>query len=67
MDDLTRIQIRVTSAHQVDERLNAAVALLQKPEISSRRGILVVRAEPGYYIVSLSDEVPFGLSRELIL
>jgi hypothetical protein len=29
-----------------------------------KHGILVTRLNPGHYTVSLSDSVPFGLTRE---
>lgn len=61
------IEVRVDSAGQTADRLNAAVKDLQVLATRSRtRGILVARLNPGHFRVSLSDQVPFGLTRELI-
>jgi hypothetical protein len=60
-------EVRVSSADEVEDRLNSAVKDLQV--IASRNrthGILVTRLNPGHFRVSLSDQVPFGLTRELI-
>lgn len=59
------VEIRVNSACQIEERLNAAVQHLQAVATSGgTQGILVTRLNPGHYTVSLSDKVPFGLTRE---
>lgn len=58
------IEVRVDSACQIEERLNAAVQDLQSLASLTRHGILVTRVNPGHYTVSLSDKVPFGLTRE---
>lgn len=61
------IDIRVTSRSVLDERLEAAVRQLQEVAMLSRsHGILVTRHRPGYYTASLSDKVPFGMTRELV-
>jgi len=61
------IEVRVDSAGEVEERLNSAVKDLQVIATRSRaHGILVTRLNPGHFSVSLSDQVPFGLTRELI-
>ncbi|WP_163166110.1 hypothetical protein [Arthrobacter sp. Alg241-R88] len=60
-------EIRVSSADEVEDRLNSAVRDLQVIATRSRtHGILVTRLNPGHFSVSLSDQVPFGLTRELI-
>jgi hypothetical protein len=58
------IEVRVGSACEIAERLDAAVQDLQSLASRTRHGILVTRLNPGHYTVSLSDKVPFGLSRE---
>lgn len=61
------IEVRVNSAGEVEDRLNSAVKDLQVIATrSGTRGILVTRLNPGHFSVSLSDQVPFGLTRELI-
>jgi hypothetical protein len=60
-------EVRVSSAAEVEDRLNSAVRDLQVIATRSRtHGILVTRLNPGHFSVSLSDQVPFGLTRELI-
>ncbi|MEW9871306.1 hypothetical protein [Arthrobacter sp. HS15c] len=58
------VEVRVDSARQIEERLNAAVKELQPLAASARHGILVTRLNPGHYTISLSEDVPFGLTRE---
>jgi hypothetical protein len=62
-----RIDIQVSSRHLLDERLEAAVRDLQEVAmLSGTHGILLTRNEPGHYTAALSDQVPFGMTRELI-
>lgn len=64
---LTSIDIRVTSRRALDERLDEAVKKLQDLAIlTGTHGILVARNRPGHYTAELSDQVPFGLTREII-
>jgi hypothetical protein len=59
------LEVKVDTARQLEERLNAAVRDLQDVAARTRpRGILVTRINPGHYTVSLSDKVPFGVTRE---
>ena len=59
------VEIRVNSACQIEERLNAAVQILQAvARHAGTHGILVTRLNPGHFTVSLSDKVSFGLTRE---
>ncbi len=59
------IEIKVDSACQIEDRLNSAVKDLQVIATCTRtHGILVTRLSPGHFRVSLSDQVPFGLTRE---
>jgi hypothetical protein len=61
------IDIHVTSRKALDERLEAAVKHLQKAAmLTGRHGILVTRNRAGSYTAALSDQVPFGLTRELV-
>lgn len=59
------LEVKVDTALHLEERLNAAVRNLQDVAIRTRRhGIRVTRLNPGHYTVSLSDKVPFGITRE---
>jgi hypothetical protein len=60
------VEVRVGSACDIAERLDAAVQDLQSLASRTRHGILVTRLNPGHYTVSLSDKVPFGLTREQV-
>ena len=61
------VDVRVCSAGEMEDRLNSAVQELQVIATRTRtKGILVTRLRPGHFRVSLSDRVPFGLTRELI-
>ncbi|WP_284979901.1 hypothetical protein [Arthrobacter sp. fls2-241-R2A-200] len=60
------LEILVTDPERLDELLNGAEAALRR--VPQRvAGILVIRHEPGRFTVMLSDEVPFGETREQIL
>ena len=61
------IEIQVTSRHLLDEQSDAAVRRLQEVALpSGTHGILLTRVAPGRYTAALSDQVPFGMTRELI-
>ena len=61
------IDIHVTSRHSLDEQLEAAVKDLQEAAmLTGTYGILVTRNKPGRYTAALSDQVPFGMTRELV-
>lgn len=61
------IDIHVTSRSVLDERLEAAVRQLQGVAMLSKsHGILVTRHGAGHYTASLSDRVPFGMTREFL-
>lgn len=61
------IDIHVTSRHSLDEQLEAAVKDLQEAAmLTGTYGILVTRNNPGRYTAALSDQVPFGMTRELV-
>lgn len=61
------IEIQVESRHLLDERLNEAVSGLQRlAMLTGTHGILLTRHRPGHYTAALSDQVPFGMTRELV-
>lgn len=61
------IEIQVDSRQVLDERLDDAVRGLQQVAMASgTHGILITRHRPGHYTAALSDQVPFGMTRELI-
>ncbi|PNH85564.1 hypothetical protein [Arthrobacter sp. AFG20] len=69
MPDTTKtIDIQVNERHILDERLDAAVKCLQEAAmLTGTHGIMVTRTRPGSYTATLSDQVPFGMTRENIL
>jgi hypothetical protein len=59
------INVQATTPENRDEKLEAAVKKLQQAAtVHGRHGILVTRHEPGAYTVALSEDVPFGITRE---
>jgi hypothetical protein len=59
------INVRAATRKDRDERLEAAVKKLQEAAMThGKHGILVTRHEPGVYTVALSEDVPFGITRE---
>lgn len=63
---IDRIDIEVASRYLLDEELDAAVQRLQEVALlTGTHGILVTRVGPGRYTAALSDQVPFGMTREL--
>ncbi|MGP4033253.1 hypothetical protein [Pseudarthrobacter sp. 1C304] len=61
------IDIQVDSRQVLDERLDDAVRGLQQIAMETgTQGILITRHKPGHYTAALSDQVPFGMTRELI-
>jgi hypothetical protein len=62
------IDIQVDDRQILDERLDAAVKCLQEAAmVTGTHGIMVTRNRPGSYTATLSDRVPFGMTREIIL
>lgn len=62
------IDIHVDTRKVLDERLDAAVKCLQEAAmLTGTHGIIVTRNRPGSYTATLSDQVPFGMTREIIL
>ncbi|MBE4718015.1 hypothetical protein [Pseudarthrobacter sp. AB1] len=61
------IDIHVTSRRLLDERLEAAVRHLQEIAVlAGTHGILITRNGPGHFTAELSEQVPFGMTRELM-
>lgn len=59
------ITVAVPDRSSMEDRLDEAVAVAQAVAIrNGRQGILVTRHSYNLFTVDLSDEVPFGLSRE---
>lgn len=64
---LDSVDIEVTSRSALDERLNEAVRSLQElAMLTGTHGILVSRNAPGHYTAALSNQVPFGMTREIV-
>ena len=62
----TDVEVLVREPSRLYELLDdAEAALRQKPQQFA--GILVTRHEPGRYTLTLSETVPFGETRELVL
>ena len=62
------IDIQVDNRKSLDARLDAAVNCLPEAALlTGTQGIIVTRNRPGSYTATLSDEVPFGMTREIIL
>ena len=61
------IEIQVDSRQVLDERLDDAVRGLQQLAMETgTQGILLTRQKAGHYTAALSDQVPFGMTREII-
>ena len=60
------IEIKIVHRHVLDERLERAEKTLQEGALLTGQGILITRNAPGHYTAELTDEVPFGITREFI-
>jgi hypothetical protein len=61
------IDIHVTDRPALDERIESAVRHLQEvAKLEGTRGIMVTRHAPGHYTAALTENVPFGLTREMV-
>lgn len=59
------LKIVATDPLEAEEHLNAATRELQRlAEAEKARGILVTSAGAGCFTAELSDDVPYGLTRE---
>ena len=65
-DQIKGIDIKIADRHVLDERLERAEKNLQEAALLTGQGILITRNAPGHYTAELSDEVPFGITREFI-
>lgn len=50
------LAVRVESAHEIEERLNAVVLDLQPVAARVRQGLLETRLSPGHFAISQSEE-----------
>ena len=61
------IEIQVDNRRVLDDRLDDAVRGLQQLAMTTgTQGILLTRHKPGHYTAALSDQVPFGMTREQV-
>jgi hypothetical protein len=61
------IEIQVDNRQLLDDRLNDAVQGLQRlAMLTGTHGILLTRHKPWHYTAALSDQVPFGMTREVV-
>ena len=60
------LEVLVNNSSRLNELLDNAEALLRQ-EPQRHAGILVTRHEPGRYTLELSENVPFGETRALLL
>jgi hypothetical protein len=60
------IDIKIAHRRVLDERLERAEKTLREAALLTGQGILITRNAPGHYTAELSDEVPFGITREFI-
>lgn len=59
------IPVRATDRSNLDRQLDDAVTIAMRRAIrSGQQGILVTRHRHDFFTVALSNEVPFGLTRE---
>jgi hypothetical protein len=60
------IDLQFSTAHEMHEGLDKAVATLIEPAKDAACGILVTRLRPGRFTVALDESVPFGETYESI-
>lgn len=60
------IELQFSTAHEMHEGLDQAVATLIEPAKDAACGILVTRLRPGRFTVALDESVPFGETYESI-
>lgn len=59
------LEVTVSNTAAMETELAAAIDTVRQAALAERRcGILITRHGTGKYTVSLSDDVPFGLTRE---
>jgi hypothetical protein len=63
-----RINITAANAAEADYLLDRAAGSLQRQAAGGdRRGILAIRRGAGQYTLELSDAVPYGMTREVLV
>lgn len=60
------IELQFSTAQEMHEGLDQAVATLIEPAKDAACGILVTRLRPGRFTVALDESVPFGETYESI-
>lgn len=61
------LTVLATTRSEVDDKLNVSVQQLRAlAQDNPGRGILVTRRGPGRFTVELSDQVPYGETRESV-
>lgn len=60
------IDLQFSTAHEMHEGLEKAVATLIEPATDAACGILVTRLRPGRFTVALDESVPFGETYESV-
>jgi len=59
------LEVTVSDTTAMETELSAAIDAVRQAALAERRcGILITRHGAGKYTVTLSDDVPFGLTRE---
>lgn len=58
------LEVRVSSAGEVDSALDQAIAVITETGKLHGTGVLVTRLGSGHYIVRAHPAVPYGLVRE---
>lgn len=63
--DLKRsINVIISQRCELEQQLDTAVASLLEPAKATNQGVLVTRLGPRSFTVSLSEEVPYGMTLE---
>lgn len=67
MPDPLEITIQANTTAALETELAIAEQRLKKIALQrGEHGILIVRHAPGHYSATLSEQVPFGLTREVL-
>lgn len=64
-DTHSEVTFTVSNRGERDATINAAVISLRAAATTARSGILVTRRSPHLFTVTVSQNVPFGLTREV--
>jgi hypothetical protein len=64
-DAHSQLTFTVSNCRERDASINAAVISLRAAATTARSGILVTRKSPHLFTVAVSQNVPFGLTREV--